>query len=195
MATKKKAATEKTGKKADAGAPKNDGGDDERAGTEADTAQQQEAQGRQQDARINVLAQFVKDLSFESPNAPASLRSPGENPKLQVNVNVHAAGQGEDVYEVALHFEASATSDESIIYNIELVYAGLFRLSGIPQEMLQPVLFIDCPALLFPYLRRIVCDLTQEGAFPPLYLDPIDFAGLYRQNAGQLRQQQAAPGN
>jgi preprotein translocase subunit SecB len=187
----KKAATGKTNKKA-GGKTKDEGDSGAQAGTDAATAQQQ-TRARPQDARINVLAQFVKDLSFESPNAPASLRSPGENPKLQVNVNVHAAGQGEDVYEVALHFEANATSDASVIYNIELVYAGLFRLHGIPQEMLQPVLFIDCPALLFPYLRRIVCDLTQEGGFPPLYLDPIDFAGLYRQNAPQTGQQQAAP--
>jgi preprotein translocase subunit SecB len=148
------------------------------------------AQQAQQARQLSILAQFVKDLSFESPNAPKSLQGPGENPKLHVNVNVHAIGQGEGMYEVDLNFEAKATSDSGVIYNIELVYAGLFRLTGIPQEMLQPVLFVDCPTILFPYLRRIVSDLSQEGGFPPLFLDPIDFVSLYRQNAGRVQQQQ-----
>ncbi len=147
--------------------------------------------GAQQGGELSILVQFIKDLSFESPNSPKSLQGPGENPQLNVNVNVQAAPQGDNVYEVDLNFEAKATSDDGVIYNIELVYAGLFRLAGIPEEYLQPVLFVDCPTLLFPFARRIVADLTQEGAFPPLLLDPVDFAGLYRQNAAQLQQQAA----
>jgi preprotein translocase subunit SecB len=143
-------------------------------------------------AQLNVLGQFIKDLSFESPNAPTSLQGPGENPKLEVNVNVQGRKHADDVYEVGLHFEAQAGNDTGVIYNVELVYAGLFRLTSIPENLLQPVLFIDCPAVLFPFLRRLVADLTREGGFPPLYLDPIDFASLYQQNVAQSQQQTVA---
>ena len=144
-------------------------------------------------AQLNVLGQFIKDLSFESPNSPNSLQGPGGNPKLEVNVNVQGRKHADDVYEVGLQFEAQAKNDEGVIYNIELVYAGLFRLTNIPENLLQPVLFIDCPAVLFPFLRRLVGDLTREGGFPPLFLDPIDFASLYQQNAAQAQAGADAP--
>jgi len=143
-------------------------------------------------AQLNVLGQFIKDLSFESPSAPNSLQGPGENPKLEVNVNVQGRKHAEDVYEVGLQFEAQAANDTGVIYNVELVYAGLFRLTGIPENLLQPVLFIDCPAVLFPFLRRLVADLTREGGFPPLFLDPIDFASLYQQNIARSQEQPVA---
>lgn len=177
MATKKKPAKSK---KADTDG-KPDG---------AETAQAQGAETSQdpQSAELSILVQYIKDLSFESPNAPVSLQGPGENPKLNVNINVQAAAQADSIFEVSLHFEANATSDDGVIYNIELVYAGVFRISGVPDNLLQPVLFIDCPTLLFPFMRRIIADMTQEGAFPPLLLDPVDFAALYRQNAEQIEQ-------
>lgn len=133
--------------------------------------------------QLAVLTQFVRDLSFESPSAPKSLQQPGGNPKLDLNVNVQATKRGDDVYEVALNFSARANSDDGVIYNIELVYAGLFRLTNIPENVLQGVLFVDCPTLLFPFVRRIVAELVQDGGFPPLMLNPIDFAALYRKNA------------
>ena len=145
----------------------------------------------QQAAQLNVLAQYIKDLSFESPNAPGTLQAPGENPTLEVNVNVQARKQADDIFETALHFEAKAANPENVIYNIELVYAGLFRLTNIPENLLQPVLFVDCPAMLFPFMRRLVADLTREGGYPPLYLDPIDFPSLYRQNADRMQAQEA----
>lgn len=182
MATKKKAATTKKEPAAEA--------TDAGAGNGGDAQAAAGPQG-QQAPQIQILVQFIKDLSFESPNSPASLQAPGDNPKLQVNVNVHASGQGEDLYEVVLNFEANAISDAGVIYNLELVYGGMFRLSGIPENYLQPVLFVDCPTMLFPFLRRIISDLTQSGAFPPLLLDPIDFASLYQQNAAQIQQQAA----
>ncbi len=140
-------------------------------------------------AQLAVLAQFIKDLSFESPNSPRSLQRPGENPKLQVNVNVQAAKESDDIYQVDLMFEAQAQSDDGVIYNIELVYSGMFRLTNIPDEFLQTVLSVDCPTILFPFLRRIVADLTQEGGFPPLLMDPMDFASLYRENAERSAEQ------
>lgn len=151
---------------------------------------QGQSQGQQSQApQLAVLSQFIRDLSFESPNAPKSLQSPGANPKLELNVNVEATKRGDDVFEVALHFEGRGASDDGVIYNIELVYAGLFRLANIPEAAMQGVLFVDCPTLLFPFLRRIVAELSQEGGFPPLMLNPIDFAALYRRNAQQQQQQ------
>ena len=142
---------------------------------------------------LMIGAQYIKDLSFESPNAPKSLQGPGENPQLNVNINVQATAQAEDIFEVCLNFEAKAHSDEGVIYNVEMVYAGIFRISGVPNQMMQRVLFVDCPALLFPFMRRIIADMTQEGAFPPLLLDPVDFAGLYQENAVKVQQPAAPP--
>jgi preprotein translocase subunit SecB len=145
------------------------------------------AAGAKQGAQpqLTVLAQYVKDLSFESPNAPKSLQGPGENPQLKVGVNVNATPRGDDTYEVGLHLEVHARSDPGVIYNVEMVYGGLFRLRGIPQNMLQPVLFVDCPTILFPFLRRVLADVIRDGGFPPLMLDPIDFGRLYAQNLAQ----------
>jgi preprotein translocase subunit SecB len=133
-------------------------------------------------AQLNVLAQYVKDLSFESPGAPQTLQGPGENPQLKIGVNVNAGPRGEDIYETVVHLEAHAKSDAGVIYNIELDYGGLFRIKNVPEKMMQPVLFVDCPTLLFPFLRRVIADIVRDGGFPPLMLDPIDFGGLYAQN-------------
>ena len=135
--------------------------------------------------QLTVLAQYVKDLSFESPGAPQSLQGPGQNPQLKVGVNVNAGPKGEEVYEVALQLEVHAKSDQGVIYNVELMYGGLFRLRGVPQNLLQPVLFVDCSTILFPFLRRVLADVIRDGGFPPLMLDPIDFGRLYAQNLAQ----------
>lgn len=142
--------------------------------------------GAGQRPQLAVVAQYVKDLSFESPGAPQTLQGPGENPQLKVGVNVNAGPRGEDIYEVAVNIEAHAKSDVGVIYNVELVYAGLFRILNVPQQMLQPIMFVDCPTILFPFVRRVLSDVVRDGGFPPLMLDPIDFARLYAQNmAGQ----------
>jgi preprotein translocase subunit SecB len=133
-------------------------------------------------AELSILAQYVKDLSFESPNAPKSLQGPGENPELKIGVNINAGPRGEDIYEVALNIEAHAKSEAGVIYTAELMYGGLFRLHNIPKHLLQPVLFVDCPTLLFPFVRRILGDVVRDGGFPPLLLDPIDFSSLYTRN-------------
>jgi preprotein translocase subunit SecB len=132
--------------------------------------------------QLTMLALYVKDLSFESPSAPKSLQGPGQNPQLKVSVNVNAGPRGEETYEVALQLEVNASSDIGVIYNVELLYAGLFRLRGVPEKLLQPVLFVDCPTILFPFVRRVLADAIRDGGFPPLILDPIDFARLYAQN-------------
>jgi len=145
----------------------------------------QESQSGGDGPQVNVLGQYIKDLSFENPNAPKSFQEPGENPNLQLNFNVGANKLSEDTYEVTLHFEGEAKSDASGIYQLDLVYAGVFRAQNFPQERLRPFLFVDCPAMLFPFVRRIIADLTREGGYPPLLIDPIDFAALYRRNAAK----------
>lgn len=146
--------------------------------------------------QIQVLGQYIKDLSFENPKAPVSLQGPGENPKMKIEINVNAKKVSEDAFESAISFNAHATNDEGALYEMEIVYAGIFRLENVPDNMLQPVLLINCPTLTFPFLRRIVADLTREGGFPPLMLDPVDFGGLYAQNmakANEAEESKAAP--
>ena len=130
--------------------------------------------------QVNVLGQYIKDLSFESPDTERFFRGPGKNPNLQLNFNVEVRNLQENSYEVSLSLEGEARSDDGVLYNIELLYAGAFVLRNLPKDAIHPVLFVECPALLFPFARRLVADLTREGGFPPLLLDPIDFGGLYR---------------
>ncbi len=136
----------------------------------------------QRQAQFNMLTQYVKDLSFENPNAPLSLQSPGENPNIEVAVNVGGSKLDEQNYEVVLNLSVSAKSKNSSIYEIELAYAGLFRLVNFPQEAMEPLLLIKCPDLIFPFVRRLIVDLTREGGFPPLMLNPFDFENLYVEN-------------
>jgi preprotein translocase subunit SecB len=137
-------------------------------------------QPAQAQVQVRVLGQYIKDLSFESPNIRKLLSGQQENPSLNLELNVHPERVGPDVYETALSFKATAESKSvGVIYELELVYAGLFRLENLPAEALDPMLNVNCPTLLFPFLRRIAADLTREGGFPPLLLDPVDFGSLY----------------
>jgi preprotein translocase subunit SecB len=162
--------------------PKKTNGD----GPSAESAQAVPAAGESAQGKpapqLTMLALYVKDLSFESPSAPKSLQGPGQNPQLRVNVNVNAGPRGEETYEVALQLEVNASSDLGVIYNVELLYGGLFRLRAVPENLVQPVLFVDCPTILFPFVRRVLADAIRDGGFPPLMLDPIDFAKLYAKN-------------
>ncbi|WP_068084836.1 protein-export chaperone SecB [Polycladidibacter stylochi] len=136
---------------------------------------------------MNVLAQYIKDLSFENPNAPKSLQ-PGEQPKLDINVNVGANPIGEDQFEVVLTLNAKANTSEQVLFAVELVYGGVFQITGVPKEHMHPFILIECPRMLFPFARNVLADTTRNGGFPPLLLDPIDFAALYRQNLAQAAQ-------
>jgi len=140
-------------------------------------------------AQLNVVGQYVKDLSFESPGAPQALQNPPPNPQLQITVNVSVVAKAEQTYETTVNIEAYAKGDTGVIYNVELAYGGLFRLRNVPQNMLQPVLFVDCPTILFPFVRRVLADVTRDGGFPPLMLDPIDFGRLYAQNLARSQGQ------
>ncbi|PZU46025.1 MAG: protein-export chaperone SecB [Sphingomonas sp.] len=132
--------------------------------------------------QAGILAQYVKDLSFENPNAPGSLQMQGQ-PKIEINVNVNARSGGQDMFEVELKIEASARTPDTnaLAFQVELLYAGLFRLVGAPQEALEPFLVVEAPRILFPFARRVIADAVRDGGFPPLMLEPIDFGGLYLQ--------------
>jgi preprotein translocase subunit SecB len=148
------------------------------------------APGAGPQVQVRVIAQFVKDLSFECPNVHKLIEAQGEAPELRVEVNVSAGKVGNTAFESAINFKAQATAKIGTIYDLELSYAGLFHVDGLPEQALEPFLLIECPTLLFPFVRRLVADLTREGGFPPLLLDPINFANLYAK-----RQQERAAKN
>ena len=140
---------------------------------------------------MHVLGQYVKDLSFENPGAPASLRASEKAPKLDVNVNVNARAQSQSDFEIELKLEAKAARGDETLFIVEVTYAGLFQIRNVPKEHVQPLLLVECPRLLFPFARQIVADATRQGGFPPLLIDPVDFAALYRQRMAQRNPQQA----
>ncbi|MGB3900722.1 MAG: protein-export chaperone SecB [Mesorhizobium sp.] len=134
---------------------------------------------------LSVLAQYIKDLSFESPGAPNSLRGRDKAPGIAINVNVNANPLSDDQFDVNLTLNAKASFDKEVLFNVELVYGGVFAISGFPQEHMLPILFIECPRLLFPFARQIIADATRNGGFPPLMLDPIDFAQMFQQRMAE----------
>jgi preprotein translocase subunit SecB len=144
-----------------------------------ETAQKPQAQ-----PSIRILGQYLKDLSFESPSAPQSLALPGQ-PDISISVNVNAKNVATTDFEVELHLDAKATSQDKVVFATELVYGGTFRLENFPQQMMHPAVLIECPRLLFPFARQILAEATRNGGFPPLMLDPIDFASMYQRRMQQ----------
>lgn len=129
---------------------------------------------------LNALVQFTKDFSFENPNAPRSLGPQDKAPNISINVNVNAKKLAETDFEVNIMLEGSAGEGSNTLFKFELDYAGIFRLNNIPEPQQHPVVMIECPRLLFPFARQIIAEAVRGGGFPPLYLDPIDFAALYQ---------------
>lgn len=142
---------------------------------------------------INALAQYAKDLSFENPNAPRSLQPQEGGPQINIQVNVNAQQIAEADFEVELKLEGDAKIKNEVLFAFDLKYAGIFRMRNIPQDQLHPAVMIECPRLLFPFARQIIAEAVRNGGFPPLYIDPIDFVGLYRQRA--MEAQATAPGS
>jgi len=142
-----------------------------------------EAQERQ--PSINILAQYIKDLSFENPGAPRSLQARDKPPAINISVNVNANPLSETDFDVVLTLDASAKDGDKVVFHAELSYGGLFQVQGFAQEHMLPVLFIECPRLLFPFARQIVADATRNGGFPPLMIDPIDFAVMFQQRMAE----------
>ncbi|WP_455466165.1 protein-export chaperone SecB [Bartonella sp. B39] len=132
-----------------------------------------------------VLTQYLKDFSFENPNAPRSLHPREKAPQIDININVNANPIGNDNYDVVLSLSVKANDDTEVLFHVELIYGGVFHLENIPQEHVMPLVFIECPRLLFPFARQIISDATQNGGFPPLWIDPIDFAALFQKRVAE----------
>lgn len=150
------------------------------------------AQAAEAAPQLTIAAQYVKDLSFENPNAPHSLAPPKEQPQVEVTVDTEARELAPTNHEVSLRIGVVARNAEATLFVIELVYAGVFTMHNIPPESLEAVCLIECPRLLFPFARRIVADATRDGGFPPVLIEPIDFAALYRQRLAEAQAEQAA---
>lgn len=138
-------------------------------------------------AAVAINAQYVRDMSFENPSAPAIYIPQPDDPEptLELLVNVQSRPLGENVHEVTLLLKASSKLGEKTGFIAELAYAGLFTVPTLPEQQLRNLLLIECPRQLFPFARAILSDMVRDGNFPPLLLAPIDFAGLYQQNMAQ----------
>ena len=128
-------------------------------------------------AQVGIVAQYIKDLSFEAPGAPAQISQP---PQIELGVDLKARRVEPEFYEVELKLRVVAKTAEKPLFLLELAYAGLFRVVGLPEDAIQPLLLIQAPHMMFPFARRIVADVVRDGGMPPLMIDPIDFAALYQ---------------
>ena len=138
---------------------------------------------------IRILAQFIRDLSFENPRAPESLRGGAAQPQIELGVEMNARSREDGFYEVDIKLSAKAQRDDGPVFVVELLYGGVFQIAGVPAEDMEPVLLIECPRYLFPFARKIIADVTADGGYPPFMLDPIDFAGVYTARKAQESQQ------
>jgi preprotein translocase subunit SecB len=141
--------------------------------------------------QLRILAQFIRDLSFENPRVPDVLRAQGQ-PNVELGVEMSARGRSDGLFEVDLKLNARATREAEVAFQVELVYGGLFQVEGIPADQLEYALLTECPRFLFPFARQVIAEVTSQGGFPPFMLEPIDFAQVYasqqvqRENGAQL---------
>lgn len=142
---------------------------------------------------VMVHAQYVKDVSFENPSAPFSLKPGQDNPKLDVNINLDVKNiedtQVKALYEVGLRISVKATRGDQIIYIAEVLYGIAASLPNVPEEHHHPLLLVEIPKLAFPFARKVLADLIQDGGYPALLLGPVDFASMYMARFGQKQQE------
>jgi preprotein translocase subunit SecB len=138
---------------------------------------------------IRILAQFIRDLSFENPRVPETLRGGAAQPQIDLGIEMNARAREDGYYEVDLKLSAKAQRDDGPVFVVELLYGGVFQIAGVEAEDMEPVLLIECPRYLFPFARRIIADVTSDGGYPPFLLDPIDFAGVYQARKANESQQ------
>ena len=151
-----------------------------------------EENGEAPQVRMSVLAQFVRDMSFENMVAQKGLAGADVQPDIQVAVSLDARKRQTDhQFEIVTKYKVTSKNkaNDEVLFMLEVDYGGVFHVEGVPEDQLHPFLLIECPRLLFPFVRRIISDVTRDGGFPPLNLDPVDFLGLYRQ---ELARRQAA---
>lgn len=144
--------------------------------------------------QLILNAQYIKDLSFENPRAPQSLIQQTTQPSVDINVDVKAQNLGPDVFEVVLTINATARSQEEPVFLVELAYGTVVTVKNTPQEMLAPLILVETPRIVFPFARAIIASATRDGGFPPLMINPIDFAELLRRQQADA-QVAAPPGN
>lgn len=135
---------------------------------------------------IVLKGQYIKDVSFENPRAPHSLLSLREPPGIDISVDLNAQRLQEKMFELSIHIAARAVHEKNTVFLCDLVYAGLFEVTATDDAAYEKLVLVDCAYTLFPFARRLIADLTRDGGFPPLQLEPIDFAGLYEQNKGTI---------
>jgi preprotein translocase subunit SecB len=151
----------------------------------AQTGVQPGAQPQQTLPQLNVLGQYIKDFSFENPNAPRSLAPNQAQPNINIQINVGVTQSGETDFEVTLKLEGKAESSGTVLFVFDLTFAGMFRIQNVPKEHLHALVMIECPRLLFPFAREIIATAVRNGGFAPLLLDPVDFVALYQQRVAQ----------
>jgi preprotein translocase subunit SecB len=134
---------------------------------------------------FRIITQYLRDLSFENPRAPESLRGGQDQPQIDMGVEMNARGRPDGFYEVDLKLSARAARGGEPVFHVEVLYGGLFEIIGVPVEQVEPVLLVECPRFLFPFARRVIADVTGEGGFPPFLLDPIDFSAVYEARKAQ----------
>jgi|SRR5579883_20473 preprotein translocase subunit SecB len=151
----------------------------------------EQPQGQGNAPQLNILAQYIKDFSFENPNAPRSLAASQTQPAINIQINVGVGQLAATDFEVSLKLEgkAESTDQSTLLFAFDLTYSGVFRIQNVPQEQLHPVVMIECPRLLFPFAREIIASAVRGGGFPPLLLDPVDFVALYQQRMAQMQSQ------
>ena len=144
----------------------------------------------------SLVGQYTRDLSFENPGAPGSVLLGGANPQFNVGINVGVKKQADDLYAVEISINAKAERDSTVLFNVELVYGGVFRVKNVPEQQLPQLLMVECPRMIFPFARHVLATVVQLGGFPPLMMEPVDFMALYVQNVRAMQAQQgAAPAN
>jgi preprotein translocase subunit SecB len=158
---------------------------------EAGPAATEPGQAAAQAQQLVVNAQYIKDLSFENPRAPQSLMQQAAPPAVEINVDVKAQNLGPDTFEVVLTINASAKVQDDPLFLLELTYGAIVTVRNTPQDALPMLVLVEVPRLIFPFARNIVAEATRDGGFPPLMINPIDFAELLRRN--RATQDQPAP--
>ena len=143
----------------------------------------------EQPPAIGIVAHYIRDLSFENVAAQEGSKPEGQ-PEINVTVNLDASGGSENRYLVSMKVNAVAKAGDQTRFITELDYVGIFSVTNVKQEHIHPILFIECPRQLLPYARRVISDVTRDGGYPPLMLDNVDFAVLYRQKLDEMRAQQ-----
>lgn len=142
---------------------------------------------------FNLIGQYIRDMSFENPGAPGSIMLGGSNPNFQVGINVGVKKQTDDIYAVEITLNAKADRDKNVLFNVELIYGGVFRIKNVPENQLAPLLLVEAPKLIFPFARQVLAATTQQGGFPPLMMEPVDFQAIYIQNLRALQEQGGTP--